>query len=898
MRRTLRVAALLSSALTLSCRFRPTQITLLMDSNADPSRRLELSFIALEGTHSIDEIRNAQGSIERLNNRSRALFPGSVSVIPKTGSARSGVVTLLAVLEAPEHDGSPAFRIERLQRASLIEQVPQQARIVFNLQCSTTTTGCSRVAPEQCTLSQRCIERGETCGDEGVCVSVDLPTVPVPPEVPLDATVDPPGRRDATADSDSPDSFDAVVPTDMQAPDAASTADAFDATSATDAFDAADARDATSGADAFDATSGADARDVVDVTDARDVIDVTDARDVVDVTMSCSMTTSHMVGGACVANGGVRPILPMSLGDTTLRRPTLRFALPSGADGAVIEICRDRACTSIIETLRVTGTTARPTAALPASTVVFWRARARVGAVEDTIANNGPTWLFHTPARDNTGAIDTSYNPHLDVNGDGFDDVAVGTYTARVAVFHGSATGVSAAPALTLSGGIAGSRHPASIARAGDVNGDGFGDLVVGSPGAAPGGRSFAGSATVFVGGPLGITDVGARTMDGATAGAEFGTSVACAGDVNSDGFADIIVGAPLARTNGGEASVFHGSAAGVALTSSATLLGPANSLFGRSVASAGDVNGDGFTDVVVGAPEAASGVFFPGIVRTYHGSASGVTNSPNRTLTGPLSTSGELGASVASAGDVDGDGYADIIAGAPQSSPSGLAGAGMVIVGQGSATGITATYQAISGVATIDFLGNAVASAGDVNRDGYSDVLFAAFQADPGGRQDAGLVRVHFGSASGLPGTASQTLEGPTAMIEFGQAVTGACDVNGDGFSDVVVGAPQASPGGRGSAGTASVFHGSAMGLPLAPTRTLDGTAASDLFGFYLASAQTAVERAPQRTPVLSPTITAFEPPSTAQNRASFPRSNSAVLAAHPRTTARGDDRCRAHPR
>ncbi len=835
------LASLAACAFSVSCRVRPTQVTLLLDSNADRDRRLELSFVALEGTHSIDDVRNAQGSIERLNNRGRALFPGSVSVVPKAGGARSGVVTVLAVLDAPEQSGLPAFRIERLQRVSLIEHVPQQARIFFNVQCSTPTTGCTSVAPEQCTLSQRCVERGETCGDEGVCTSVDLPTVPVPPEVPLDATVDAPTRLDAAMDRDLPDTPDAFAPFDSQARDDGGASDAFDAADVRDASVGADALDVAVRADALDA---ADVRDVLAVTDARDVLDVADVRDVVDVTMSCSMATSHMVGAGCVANGGVRPILPVSLGDSTLRRPTLRFALPSGADGAVIDLCRDRACSSVIETLRVTGTAARPTASLPASTVVFWRGRARVGAVEDTVANNGPTWLFHTPARDNSGAIDSSYNAHLDVNGDGFDDVIVGDRNARTAVFHGTATGLAATAARTIAGGIPGDRHPASVARAGDVNGDGYGDVIVGSPGAAPGGRAFAGSITVYLGGPLGLTDVGARTIDGATAGTEFGRSVASAGDVNGDGFADLVVGAPLASGGNGAANVFHGSALGVSASPAATLLGPSNALLGSSVASAGDVNGDGFTDVVVGLPLAARSSFFPGAVRVYHGSLSGITNSPNRTLEGPLSTSGELGASVASAGDIDGDGYADIIAGAPESSPGGLAGAGMVIVSHGSASGISSSYQAISGVATIDFFGNAVASAGDVNGDGFSDVLFAAFQADASGREDAGVVRLYLGRASGLAAVASTTLEGPAAFAEFGQAVAGAGDINRDGFADIVIGAPPASPGGRVGAGTASVFHGGVSGIPLTATRAINGANAGELLGFTLASADTAVER------------------------------------------------------
>jgi len=104
----------------------------------------------------------------------------------------------------------------------------------------------------------------------------------------------------------------------------------------------------------------------------------------------------HPVGTVCVVDDAPRPLAPISLGDVTQRRPTLRWALPAGIDGAVVELCRDRACTMILETLRVTGTSARPTADLPPRSTVFWRMRGRAGAVERSGAS--PTWIFHVPA--------------------------------------------------------------------------------------------------------------------------------------------------------------------------------------------------------------------------------------------------------------------------------------------------------------------------------------------------------------------------------------------------------------------------------------------------------------------------------------------------------------------
>lgn len=171
-----------------------------------------------------------------------------------------------------------------------------------------------------------------------------------------------------------------------------------------------------------------------------------------ETTWSCVMGTcacaagQHLVGTVCVADDAPRPLAPVSLGDVTQRRPTLRWALPTGIDGAVVELCRDRACTSVIETLRVTGTSVRPTADLPARSTVFWRMRGRAGSVERTGAS--PTWIFHVPARSASTTVDTSFNPHFDINGDGFDDVIVGAKQAMpgrpqrvgtASVFYGSA---------------------------------------------------------------------------------------------------------------------------------------------------------------------------------------------------------------------------------------------------------------------------------------------------------------------------------------------------------------------------------------------------------------------------------------------------------------------------
>lgn len=573
-------------------------------------------------------------------------------------------------------------------------------------------------------------------------------------------------------------------------------------------------------------------------------------------TFTC-LASFHRVGTACIADGATpRPITPLSLGDTSLRSPTLRWVLPLGMDGAVVELCRDRACAMVIETLRVSGVSARPSSPLPAGAIVYWRLRGRVGDAEDTA--NGPTWLFHTPVRDNGSGIDTSFNPHLDVNGDGLDDVVIGAPQAApsgrreagiASLFLGSASGVPAVPDRVFEGVAAGDRFGESVASAGDVNGDGFGDIVIGgAPFAGDPSRRSPGSASVFHGSAIGVSAVPARVLEGVAVGDSFGTSVASAGDVNRDGFADILIGSPGADPSryidAGTVSLFHGSAMGVGGTPAGVLEGelPGDG-FGTSVAGAGDVNGDGFGDVLVGAPYAErasdpAGNIDVGSASVFHGDLAGIAvgATPSRRLEG-VAGGDHLGNSVATAGDLNNDGYSDIIVGAQGADPSGRVDAGSARVYHGSSVGVVGfAVRVYEGRAEYDYCGHSVASAGDVNRDGFSDIAIGAPYSDLPVRTP-GRVTVYHGGSSGTGTVPARELEGVVGGDEFGWSVVGAGDVNGDGFADILVGAPSASPGGRSIAGTASVFNGTSTGVATIPSRVLEGAAVGDIFGSSVAS-------------------------------------------------------------
>jgi hypothetical protein len=205
------------------------------------------------------------------------------------------------------------------------------------------------------------------------------------------------------------------------------------------------------------------------------------------------------------------------------------------------------------------------------------------------------------------------------------------------------------------------------VGTAGDVNGDGYDDVIIGAPWYSNG-QSNEGAAAVYHGSATGLSSVPNWGDEGDQNTALFGTSVGTAGDVNGDGYADVIVGASWydnGQTNEGAAAVYYGSAAGLSLVPS--WLGEGNqeaAVFGAAVGTAGDVNGDGYDDVIVGAPLYTNGQTNEGAAFVYYGSAAGL--SPIAAWLGESDQEeADFGKSVGTAGDVNGDGYADVIVGA-----------------------------------------------------------------------------------------------------------------------------------------------------------------------------------------------------------------------------------------
>ncbi len=370
-----------------------------------------------------------------------------------------------------------------------------------------------------------------------------------------------------------------------------------------------------------------------------------------------------------------------------------------------------------------------------------------------------------------------------DVNGDGYPDalVAAKDYdgSGRVYVYAGSATGLPAAPTWWIAAPLPGGNFGYGAAAGGDVNGDGFDDIVVGAPYADGAGVYDSGAAFVFHGSAAGPAAAPSWTWSPATEGVGFGFSVASAGDVNADGYDDVIVGALVGEGETsveGEAYVFLGSASGLAAAPAWTAH-PADQIaahFGYSVSSAGDVNGDGYADVVVGAKDWSGAASGEGRLYVYTGSPSGLGAAP-AWIADPTNTSGAaLGARVCSAGDVNGDGSDEVVATSP--------GESRAYVFYFTVTGPSVTpltWVALEDCSDID---SGLAS-GDVNEDGFSDVIVGQPYWGSSGRAKA-----FYGSAGGPSTAADWTVTGTDGA--FGLSV-GAADVNLDGASDVIVGAP-----------------------------------------------------------------------------------------------------------
>ena len=403
-----------------------------------------------------------------------------------------------------------------------------------------------------------------------------------------------------------------------------------------------------------------------------------------------------------------------------------------------------------------------------------------------------------------------------DINGDSFDDLAAGLPAAspgaRVAagsthVMLGdqdafsavvNTTALDAASGLTIDGETASDASGTAVARAGDMNGDGIGDLVIGAVGSG-----IAGAAFVVFSSASGLADMTLDALDG------------------SDGFR--LVGASAAD--------------GV----------------GFAVSTAGDVNGDGLTDLLIGAPSVDNGLdLSAGAALVIYCKESGfdasfdlaTLDATDGFIISGGGTSANLGAAVSTAGDINGDGLSDIIVGAPRATGPAGSGSGQTYVILGSSS-----FGASFDVSTLDGAdgfrldgssgsgnsGNAVSAAGDFNGDGLSDIIVGSEAATSSGLSGRGEAHLIFGKSSGfasaidlgsLADADGLNIVGISAFDSFAASVGGGGDIDGDGFDDVIIGVPGHDNGLTANVGEAYVIFGFDGGAV-----THDGTGTSAEF-------------------------------------------------------------------
>ena len=394
------------------------------------------------------------------------------------------------------------------------------------------------------------------------------------------------------------------------------------------------------------------------------------------------------------------------------------------------------------------------------------------------------------------------------VNGDGYADILVGADKGGgdregwAGLFLGSNGGPQSMAAWQVIGERKGDLFGGAVDGAGDVNHDGYADIIIGASnyeGVAPSDEAGEGAAYVYLGGESGPALTPVWKAEGNLQAAGFGAAVAGVGYVNGDEYADVIVGMPGYANgtliNAGAAFVYFGTADGPNPAYGWIDIGEqGGAQYGLEVNAAGDVNGDGYDDVLVGEPYNDHDIYLDaGAVYLYLGNQFSLSNVHAWSYLGYRGDD-RLGTSVSGVGDLNKDGCDDVAVGAPGYNEGGVLNTGKVYVFYGC----QATLSGLNDLPDWEFsidqeganVGIDVSGAGDTNQDGYADLLVGAHLYDDE-QANEGIVYAFFGGPTGLAPLPNWEVEGNKNDTYFGYAVDGAGDTNGDDHADVLIGAP-----------------------------------------------------------------------------------------------------------
>lgn len=386
-----------------------------------------------------------------------------------------------------------------------------------------------------------------------------------------------------------------------------------------------------------------------------------------------------------------------------------------------------------------------------------------------------------------------------DVNDDGYADFLIGANVnddeilsgGKAYLYLGGAdypTTTTVSYAGTLQRGYVGG----AVAGGGDLNDDGFGDWVAGAPGIGVDG-THPGRAYVFLGGdpPDAVPDL---VLEGEVAGGQFGAAVCLVPDLDGDGYADLVVGAP--RAGDGRVYVYRGGPLPLDDTPDRVLHARADDRrFGKSLAALPDQNGDGRDELLVGVPRSSEAATWAGAVLLYHGTAD-LDTVPDMVFLGEVAGD-EFGTSLAVSPDADGDGQQDLIVGAQFANAGLMVDAGKAYLFRAGTVLDSTADLTFTGSGTEDRLGAAVAARLDWNGDAAGDIAVGAPDYDDAGTLDAGACYVFFGGGM-LDATADTMIVGPGSGVHLGTSAAGGGDIRHNGRGALLVGGYNGSDAGR----------------------------------------------------------------------------------------------------